>query len=326
MTHHPSSPIAHPPKRVGRWGLYLVAAIAVLVASGAAYQALSDSVAARKYPPVGRMVSVGDHAMHIHCTGEGSPTVLFESGLGEGALSWSAVQPEVSKFTRACSYDRAGYFWSEPSDAERTSEMIAEELMTLLQQAGEKGPYILVGHSLGGVYVRAFASRYPDQVAGMVLVDSSHEAQFLRLPPEPDTLLRASRFLAPLGVGRIIGRPIGYATPLSSDQRSAYQEMGYLAKNYATVLREKTAAAAQAVTGLKRNPMRDDLPLVVLTQGGKKMKPEIYKTWVEMQNELAALSSRGTHIFAASAGHYIQLEEPQLVVHAVSQVVSQARH
>jgi pimeloyl-ACP methyl ester carboxylesterase len=330
MTHDSSAPIARQakPKRRRKWGLYFVAAVAVLSTAGAAYQAAANSVTVGKYPPVGRMVSVGDYSMHIHCTGEGSPTVVFESGMGEGALSWSAVQPEISKSTRACSYDRSGYFWSDSSAAERTGDVIAGELMTLLHNAGEKGPYVLVGHSVGGLYVRAFSSRYPDYVAGMVLVDSSHEQQGNRLHESAwgNTALRAYVFLTRLGLGRIFGIPSNNAQPLPSDLRPAYQEMGYLTKNYATLWREKSAWDAVAATGLKRNSVRNDLPLVVLTQSGKGFKPDYYKTWVELQNELAALSSRSTHIVATSAGHFIQLDEPQLVIDAVSQVVSNARH
>lgn len=183
MTQDPSSAVAPQakPKRRRKWGRYVLAALAVLAVTGTVYQTIGSALTVGKYPPVGRMVSVGDHSMHIYCTGEGSPTVVLESGLSEGALSWSAVQPEISKTTRVCAYDRSGYFWSEPSKAERSSDVIARELMTLLNNAGEKGPYVVVGHSIGGLHVRAFSSRYPDQVVGMVLVDSSHEQQNSRL-------------------------------------------------------------------------------------------------------------------------------------------------
>lgn len=331
MTQDSSSPIARQakPKRRRKWGLYLLAALTVLSTIGAAYHAVADSGTVRKYPPVGRMVSVGDHSMHIHCTGEGSPTVVFESGLSEGALSWSAVQPEISKSTRACSYDRSGYFWSDPSDAERSSDEIAGELMTLLQNAGEKGPYVLVGHSIGGLHVRAFSRRYPDQVAGMVLVDSTHEEQNSRnpMPSWAMPVYRTQVFLMRFGLGRILGMPANNSLqPLPSDVWPAYQNMGYLTKNYAESLAELTAATAPAATVLQRDAIRSDLPLVVLTTSGKELPPDYYKTLVELHKELAALSSRSTHIVATSAGHFIHLDEPQLVIDAVSQVVSEARN
>src|SRR5215216_1696212 len=134
--------------------------------------------------PVGRLVDVGGYRLHLACQGEGSPTVVMEAAIGETGLLWSPVQPTVAQRTRACVYDRAGYGWSDPSPRPRTAAVMVEELHRLLGAAGVPGPYVLVGHSFGGLLVRLYAARYPQEVAGLVLVDSAHEQQHRRAPAE----------------------------------------------------------------------------------------------------------------------------------------------
>jgi pimeloyl-ACP methyl ester carboxylesterase len=131
------------------------------------------------------MVDMGGHRLHIDCVGQGSPTVILESGLGNMSADWANVQPEVAKTTRVCTYDRAGTGWSEPGPEPRDPQQIARELHTLLGNARIDGPYVLVGQSFGGLYVRMYAARFPQEVEGMVLVDASHPDMWTRLPPEP---------------------------------------------------------------------------------------------------------------------------------------------
>ncbi|HWR73601.1 MAG TPA: alpha/beta fold hydrolase, partial [Nitrospirota bacterium] len=156
------------------FGGLFVLGIALTVAGVVAKHRLST-----QNPPPGRIVDVGGYRLHLNCTGEGSPTVILESGMNEFSLSWALVQPGVAKFTRVCSYDRAGLGWSDPGRAPRTSETIVRELHALLRAAGITGPLVLAGHSFGGMNARLYARRYPNEVAGMVLVDSAHEDQSL---------------------------------------------------------------------------------------------------------------------------------------------------
>jgi pimeloyl-ACP methyl ester carboxylesterase len=167
----------------GKALLFLVLALFALAVAGAIYQAIATVGDQRRaFPGPGEMVDVGGHRLHINCLGEGSPTVVLEAGGGYTSVEWSAwVQPEVSKHTRVCAYDRAGMGWSEPEPGYTDAEQIARELHSLLREAGEEGPYVLIGHSLGGLYSRVYADRYPEEVAGMVLVDSSHPDQFEHL-------------------------------------------------------------------------------------------------------------------------------------------------
>jgi pimeloyl-ACP methyl ester carboxylesterase len=158
------------------------ALVILLALAGASYQLIESRLDARHFPENGRLIDVGGYSLLLNCTGTGRPTVILESGLGDLSVEWRAVQPEVAKFSRVCSYDRAGYGSSDPGPMPRTSAQIAAELHILLKNAGEVPPYVLVGHSFGGYNVRVFNGRYPDEVAGIVLVDATQEDQYELLP------------------------------------------------------------------------------------------------------------------------------------------------
>jgi pimeloyl-ACP methyl ester carboxylesterase len=164
-------------RRALLWSL-LAFLVALLI--GAIYQAIATQIDQRAaLPAPGEMVDVGEHRLHLNCLGQGSPTVVLDAGWGYTSVEWSGwVQPEVAEHTRVCAYDRAGMGWSEPEPGPPNATQTADELHALLQEAGEEGPYVLAGHSLGGLYSRIYAERYPEEVAGMVLVDSSHPNQF----------------------------------------------------------------------------------------------------------------------------------------------------
>jgi pimeloyl-ACP methyl ester carboxylesterase len=218
--------------RALHWGMrglvwFIVVLIALAVA-GAIYQAIATEIDQHSaFPGPGRMVSVDGHRLHLNCTGEGSPTVVLEAGGGYTSVEWSAwIQPKLSDHTRVCAYDRAGMGWSKPSPKPMDATQISGELHVLLQEARVGGPYVLVGHSLGGLYSRVYAERYPEEVAGMVLVDSSHPDQFERLGLE--SALTANRVagavgppLARIGVFRLFDlfSPGPGLPPLQREQR-----------------------------------------------------------------------------------------------------------
>jgi pimeloyl-ACP methyl ester carboxylesterase len=134
--------------------------------------------------PIGDLISIGSRKLHIHCTGIGSPTVVVENGGAAFSFDWELVQPDVERFTRICTYDRAGYAWSDPGPEFDTFDQAAHDLHLLLVSAGIPGPYVLVGHSLGGMLIRFYQSKYPVAVVGMVLVDSSHEDSLQHVGPK----------------------------------------------------------------------------------------------------------------------------------------------
>jgi len=183
-----------------------------LAAAGFLYQNISESRDRRFNPMPGQLVEAGGFRMHIDCAGQGSPAVILDSGLGDTYVTWRKVQPQIAEFTRVCSYDRAGIGYSDSSSRPRTSQVIAEELHALLHSAGIAPPYVLVGHSMGGYDVRLYASLYPTEAAGMVLVDSSHPDQEKRLPAalldRQRSSVRQAEFLEvtmPFGLPRLLG-------------------------------------------------------------------------------------------------------------------------
>ena len=223
-----------PPERGGRlwkWTKRVLVGIVGLVVfvllAGVIYQFVATKIDAyRWYPPSSEMVDVGGSSMHLHCTGEGgAPTVVMDSGLGGTVLDWQLVQPEVAQFARVCTYDRAGMGWSEPGAQPRTSQQIVEELHALLGNAGVEGPYVLVGHSFGGTNVQLYASQYPNEVAGMVLVDSATEDEMLvTLTEELQGSPGWNKFLATIGVTRLpytLGGETDERTAISTHRRTS---------------------------------------------------------------------------------------------------------
>lgn len=317
------------------WIRYVFAGTLVIgifiAAAGALYQHFASARDRRSYPMPGQLVDVGGYKMHIDCTGQGTPVVILDSGLGDSYVSWRRAQPQIAQFTRVCSYDRAGAGYSGSSSRPRTSQVFAEELHTLLHNAGIVGPFILVGHSLGGYNVRLFARLYPNEVAGVVLVDSSHPEQKKRFPPALNdmdaTWLREQEFFElamPFGIPRLLGF-------CGSDVEVRAADCNFhTARESVAELKSVSESAAQTAAAGSLG----DLPLAVLSADPNLPEPDLpqdlempaSEAWQEMQNELARLSTRSTHAIARNSGHYIQLDRPDLVIEAVRNVVRQVRH
>lgn len=197
-----------------------LAALLGLVLVGYIYEAMAETADAKTYPPPGELVDVGGYQLHINCTGTGGPTVVIEAGLGDWSTGWGLVQPEVAKRTRVCTYDRAGWGWSDAGPLPRDATQFAKELHILLKNANIPGPYVMVGHSLGGLVVRVFVHDYASDVAGAVLVDSMVPQQFTQSPmaeqsqagaqSQPFSILAV---LARFGIVRLLERPLGKVTP-----------------------------------------------------------------------------------------------------------------
>jgi pimeloyl-ACP methyl ester carboxylesterase len=308
----------------------LLVVVILLAAAGFLYENISEARDRRFNTMPGHRVDVGGYKMHINCTGQGTPTVILDSGLGNSYVSWYKVQPRISQFVRVCSYDRAGIGYSDSSPHARTSKDIAEELHRLLHSAGIPTPVVLVGHSMGGYDVRLYASLYPNEVAGMVLVDSSHPEQDRRFPPALIDMeggeLREYEFIefsTPFGVPRLLGF-------CDSDAVFRAAECNFHSGRE-VVAELKAVAESSAQTGATGS--LGDMPLAVLSHDPGAPEPDIpadllkpvNDAWEQMQDELAQLSTRSTHVTAKNSGHYIQIDRPELVIEAVRNVVDQAR-
>lgn len=307
------------------WLGRIVVLIMGLALAGAVYESVAEATDAKAYPPPGQLVDVGGYRLHINCTGTGSPTVVIEAGLGDWSTSWGGVvQPEVAKTTRVCTYDRAGMGWSEVGPLPRDAAQSAQELHTLLQKANIPGPYVMVGHSLGGLIVRVFAHDYASEVAGVVLIESMNPKKFTQSPElQAQSESRSQPFspqaaLARFGVARLLVKVPGIAPSLGPNQEAYYPL--YIRPQYFQATDNESqgmpAAGAQAAVVESFG----DLPLIVLTA-----KLNNNSSWQEWQTELLQLSSNSQHLFAENSGHNIQVDQPDVAVEAIVKMVEMVR-
>src|SRR5215212_3031809 len=313
-------------KRRGRgcllWLGASLAALFGLALVGYIYEPIAEAADAKAYPPPGQLVDVGGYRLHINCTGTGSPTVVIESGWGDSSAAWGWVQPEVAKTTRVCTYDRAGMGWSEPSPEPRTAREFAKELHTLLAKANEPGPYVLVGHSMGGYTVRVYAHDYPEEVIGLVLIDpqnlSTEDAAAFNPAPKPGKNSLPA-LMARIGIMRLLAVPLGAVEDLPEGDKQAYTASVVTPRGVQTYLDEgrgmsEGGAQARAVTTLGA------LPLIVLSRG-KDMDAESAAS----QARYLQLSTDSQHLIADQSGHHIMIEQPEAAVAAILQMVQQVR-
>lgn len=329
------------------------AVLLVLVCAGAVYETLGARSDAKRFPPRGRSVDIGNLKLNLNCTGSAHPVVILESGLGVSSLGWINIQPEIAKYARVCSYDRAGYGWSEPGREPRTALQIAKELKALLGAANEEGPYVLVGPSFGGFIVRVFAGQYPADVAGMILVEASHEDQQKRVARivSPEAKKRQAtedeqqqrreqldRLVEPLlsffGIHRLRAAlnpdtsppPFGWS-------RSLMDEFQYLDNQSKT---RQTVEAENFLMTESGNQARSAgtigyRPLIVITGGEMTFSPDplmsqeiqmqLRDLWInELQGQLAKLSTGGRQIVLKDSSHLVQFEDPEAVISAVQEV------
>jgi pimeloyl-ACP methyl ester carboxylesterase len=314
-------------RRTRRVLLIVALVIASLALTGLLYQSIGSAVDASSYPAPGKLIDVGGYRLHLSCTGTarpGSPTVILEAGLGAPSLVWSKVQPGVATFTRVCSYDRAGYGWSDTGPLPRTAGRMVSELHTLLARAGVAGPYVLVGHSYGGLLMQLYTYTYPQQVAGLVLVESVHPDQF-RYPELRAGALPPICPLAAFGIVRFIGL-LGFLNGSVAELPPTVQPVAK-AQAYQTrfcqTLSDESAAWDESLAQVRavRHPL-GHLPLVVLTHGIPSSDPQEERDWQALQRDLASLSSESIHIIATHSGHQIELDQPELVIAAIKQVLT----
>jgi pimeloyl-ACP methyl ester carboxylesterase len=306
-------------------------------------------------PPPGRLIDVGTHRLHVRCEGQGAPAVVFDAALGASSLSWSLVQPAVAQVTQACTYDRAGFAWSDAGPLPRTAGRIADELHEVLRRAPVPPPYVLVGHSFGGLVMRLLTSRQPELVAALVLIEPAVAEEWAEPGPEQRALVaRGTRLCAygataarigvartvamlarvgALAVARSIVRVVsrgglrredeGVLAPiwkLPREVRRVLADMWTQPKFFQALGSQIENICVSAAEALREAPRSyGDLPLVVITAAGASEQR------VHADAALASLSTRGRHIFAPHSGHWIPLDAPQVVIDTIIEVVQAVR-
>ncbi len=328
--------------------LILAGAALLLIAAGAAYQAAGASIDRRAFPPPGRLVDLGGRRLHLVEQGTG-PAVIFESGISATCLNWTAVQAEVARFAHAYTYDRAWLGWSDPARSARTTSEIVRDLHALVEAAHIPKPFVLVGHSFGGLLVQAYAAKYPSDLAGLVLVDPLSPQHWLSPSPALGRMLRfgirlsrRGAWLARIGVVRgaltllmaggrrvpqgvaklssgrgesVISRLVGEVRKMPTETWPAVRAHWCVPKSFlgmAAYLEGLQTSAREAVATGALPP----IPLTVLS-GANANAEEIKE-----RDDIARRSPRGHHILARKSGHWIQLDEPELVVQAIQEILA----
>jgi len=298
---------------------YLVAAefvaFIVIALVGFDYERRARAREAAQFHPPGRLVDIGGYRLHLYCTGSGGPTVILEHGHRATYLDWFRVQPETAKFTRVCSYDRAGYGWSDRSPKDRVPSVMAEELHTLLIAAGEKPPYVLVGHSFGALDTVMFAHKFPGEVAGLVLVDGARPESLRQIPGR--LWVRMMEITMPFGLPRWRGWCEGGPAEIAAEKAVHSCRSQYLT----TIQQEdsnfpQTAAEMRGISSLR------NIPLVVIARDpGRGQNPAAETRNIQRQRESATLSTNSVFIVAEGSGHDVPLARPDLIVKAVQDLI-----
>jgi pimeloyl-ACP methyl ester carboxylesterase len=237
------------------------------------------------------MIDIGGYSLKVNCYGKGTPTVIFESGLGDDNGVWTLVQPEISNNARTFSYDRAGLRNSDTGDLPRTSLDQVHELHTVLNKAKGKTPYIIVAHSIGGYNARLFAGTYPKEVSGIIFVDCSHENQF------EDRVNRSSSKEIEIAKSQLIG------------EEQTFDEL---------------LISAKQVKEIRKKDSLRNIPIIILTADHKGEEPSSIteEIWLNYQNDLVSLSDYSKHIIVKDSSHYIQNDKPQVVIDAIKVIVN----
>jgi len=310
------SPVSLPDRARRSRLLTLVAALLMVGTAFLSPAGAADPVPLTTSQPPGRLIDIGVHRLHLYCVGKGSPTVVMDAGLGGSALEWLMVQRRLASQTRACTYDRAGYGWSDPASGPGTSLQNARELRALLARGGIDPPYVLTGHSYGGYDAQLFASIFPRLVAGLVLVDSSHPDQVERFEAAPIGVSTAPR----PGASVLISQP---AVPANIPVRLAQTvtELMSSRKSLTAIMSELRCFRLSA-TQVRNAPHWPDVPTVVLTRGDRvwpqDRKGDLMEAlWMQLQTELATRNPHSLHIVIRNSGHHIHLDRPALVARAV---------
>jgi pimeloyl-ACP methyl ester carboxylesterase len=300
---------------------------AIVVAASSAWNA----IALRAIHPPGQWYVVNGHRMRIDCTGSGSPTIILDAGLGNDGLIWGGVQPVLAKTTRVCSYDRAGFGWSDPLPPLRDADHIATELHGLLSAAGVSGPIVLMGHSISGIYIRNYATRYPDHIAGLIFIDGStplqnrnpaFQREFTKKPLQWIRDLQG-RALFVAGIPRWFGQ-CSQKLP-GFDAAAAKLQAEDLCRIEWNAMNAEMDSFDRSGQETAHTGPYGTLPILIFSQDPAKDRSPISRAWDQMQEDLKKLSTHSHRIIAHGSTHYIQLDRADLIEREVPLFIEQIR-
>jgi len=305
--------------------------LAVVAAGSSTFNAIALQAYRKAHPPQGAFYTVNGRQMYIHCTGSGSPTIVLDSGYGSDSLTWQIVQPELSKTTRVCSFDRAGSGWSDPQPGLRDADQISQQLHDLLHQAQVNGPIVLMGHSIAGLYIRDYATHYPADIAGIVFVDGSSPSQFhnplftAEMVKGPTWLLYRATSI--LGIPRLL-----WICSLSApglDAHAGLVDAEDRFRGHIGALQTDMDSFPQSADETAQTGPYGALPILIFTQDTDKTsaegEPNIAVAWRQMQEDLKKLSTRSRRIIAKGSGHYIHIDRADLIEKEVPLFIQQIR-
>lgn len=329
-------------RRVRRWIRNLLVGLGVLLGLAVLAGQVQQARLARAFPPPGEFVQVGDHSLHVMRSGSG-PTVVFENGPGGIGLDWSLVVPEVAGFASTVAYDRAGLGWSELAEGPRDIATLVDDLKSMLNATGAEAPYLLVGHSYGGLIVRAYAYTYPEDVAGLVLVDAAHEDQFEIYPDEyaakgqnMGQMMARLRWVFRLANGSGIPALLNVSPPIADklpgEIGAARAAVGLMDSSQAVATTDEMTALLESFDHVRsiRRPL-GDIPVRIITHGvapGAEagiplgLDVEVEAAWQEMQRDLLTISTDSTLEVASQSAHDIHVEQPELVIRAIREILN----
>jgi pimeloyl-ACP methyl ester carboxylesterase len=319
--------------------LAIVVLIAVAAGSGAAFNAFATHHYRALHRAPGSLYLVDGYKMHLHCTGEGSPAIVLDAGLGDDSLIWAKVQTELSKTTRVCSYDRAGFGWSDPQPGPRDADRIAQQLHKLLTEAGISGLTVLMGHSIGGLYIRAYTAHYPQSVSGLIFVDSSTPLQEDHFPDDVKKENENAQFeflklkwLEIMGVTRLMGQ-CEHVEGFDDFAGKMIAENQCRASQLRAMAREDQSVRQSGNETIGTGPF-GDLPILIFSRDPQpsassesptQTEIAFSKIWNEMQEDLKHLSTHSRRIIAKGSSHYIQVDRPELLNLKVTDLIEQIR-